>query len=71
MWRWMWKRQDWIRRRTAPEIGAVKVEDGEIRESYEMLINTGVPIPYRIQELTGITDEMQKAGNLWRRPWKR
>ena len=53
------------------EIGAVKVEDGEIRESYETLINTGVPIPYRIQELTGITDEMQKAGNLWRRPWKR
>ncbi len=44
------------------EIGAVKVEDGEIRESYETLINTGVPIPYRIQELTGITDEMQKAG---------
>ena len=44
------------------EIGAVKVEHGEIRESYETLINTGVPVPYRIQELTGITDEMQKAG---------
>ena len=44
------------------EIGAVKVESGKILEVYDSLINTGRAIPWRIQELTGITDEMQKEG---------
>lgn len=44
------------------EIGAVKVEDGKIIGSYGTLIDTGIPIPYRIRELTGITDEMQREG---------
>lgn len=44
------------------EIGAARVIDGEVSEIYSTLINTGVPIPERIQELTGITDEMQKSG---------
>lgn len=44
------------------EIGAVRVEAGEVRMTYSTLIDTGVPIPARIQELTGITDEMQRTG---------
>lgn len=44
------------------EIGAVKVKDGEITERYETLLNPGIPISLRIQELTGITDEMAAAG---------
>ena len=44
------------------EIGAVKVENGAIVDSFHTLINTGIEIPWRIQELTGITDEMQKTG---------
>lgn len=44
------------------EIGAVKVEGGEIRERYEALLNPGIRISPRIQELTGITDEMAAAG---------
>lgn len=44
------------------EIGAVKVENHKITESYQRLINTGVKIPIEIQELTGITDEMAATG---------
>ncbi|MBS6397931.1 MAG: 3'-5' exonuclease [Clostridiales bacterium] len=44
------------------EIGAAKVQGGKVAETYGTLIDTGVPIPWRIQELTGITDEMQKTG---------
>lgn len=40
------------------EIGAVKVEDGEVTETYETFIDNGVEIPERIVELTGITEEM-------------
>lgn len=44
------------------EIGAIKVQGGKVCETYGTLIDTGVPIPMRIQELTGITDAMQRTG---------
>ncbi len=44
------------------EIGAVKVCQGKPIETYNVLINTELPVPARIQELTGITDEMRKTG---------
>lgn len=40
------------------EIGAWKVEEGEVTESYETFIDNGVPIPARIIQLTGITEAM-------------
>lgn len=40
------------------EIGAVRVEDGTVTKTYETLIDSGVQIPPRIVELTGITREI-------------
>jgi len=40
------------------EIGAVKIEDGEIIEEYHQLINPEVPVPWRITKITGITDDL-------------
>jgi DNA polymerase-3 subunit alpha (Gram-positive type) len=44
------------------EIGAARIVNGKVCETYSTLINTGIPIPAKIQTLTGITDEMQKDG---------
>lgn len=40
------------------EIGAVKVEDGEVTGTYETFVDNKVAIPDRISALTGITEEM-------------
>ncbi|MCC8100906.1 MAG: 3'-5' exonuclease [Clostridiales bacterium] len=40
------------------EIGAVRVEDGEVTGTYETLVDHALPIPEKITELTGITEEM-------------
>lgn len=47
------------------EIGAVKVRGGKVIEEWTTLLNPGRPIPKRIVELTGITDEMVKDAPLF------
>ncbi len=42
------------------EIGAVKIHDGKIIDTFDMLINPGRKLPSKIVELTSITDEMLK-----------
>ena len=40
------------------EIGAVRVEGGRITARYSTFVNPEVPIPYQIEKLTGIRDDM-------------
>ena len=45
------------------EIGAVKVRDMEVTETYTAMVNPGFPVPEHVTELTGITTEMHsRAG---------
>ncbi len=40
------------------EIGAVKVVEGKITDRFSTFVNPDVPIPFEIEQLTGIKDEM-------------
>ena len=39
------------------EIGAVRVEKGEITDRFSAFVNPRTPIPFEIEKLTGISDE--------------
>lgn len=44
------------------EIGAVKIHNSRIIDSFSTLVNPGIPIPPKITALTGITHSMAQSG---------
>ena len=52
------------------EIGAVRIKNGQVEDTYAAFINIGKKIPEFIVGLTGITDEMAAGAFPFRRPWK-
>ena len=40
------------------EIGAVRVEKGQITDRFSTFVNPQIPIPFKIENLTGISDDM-------------
>ncbi len=40
------------------EIGAVRVEEGQITDRFSAFVNPQIPIPFEIEKLTGISDDM-------------
>lgn len=43
------------------EIGAVKVKNGRVVDTFSELINPGIPVSWRITEVTGIDDSMVRG----------